>query len=155
MWNRQRSTTRYRSTPGCRVHRTPTIRGFVHQVEVTLERDLNLMAGQRWVRVIVASNLPVEQALSECCKRWRIECLFRHLKTGGFRLDETHMIEHDKLERLLCVLVVAYLCCTLLGQPKPIRIKTHGRPARAVFLAGFKLLTRGLEQTEMLLEQFV
>gem|GEM_PF-2779176 len=65
------------------------------------------------------------------------------------------MIEHDKLERLLCVLVVAYLCCTLLGQPKPIRIKTHGRPARAVFLAGFKLLTRGLEQTEMLLEQFV
>ena len=107
------------------------------------------------VRVIVASTLPVEQALSEYRKRWRIECLFRHLKTGGFRLEETHMVEHDKLERLLCVLVVAYLCCTLLGQPEPIGIKTHGRPAKAVFVAGLNLSTRGLQQTGMLLEQFV
>ena len=106
-------------------------------------------------RVIVASNLPALQALFEYRKRWRIECLFRHLKTGGFQLEETHMVDHDKLERLWCVLVVAYLWCTLLGQPEPIRIKAHGRAAKAVFVAGLNLLTRGLQQTGVLFEQFV
>jgi len=106
-------------------------------------------------RVIVASNLPVETLLIEYQKRWRIECLFRNLKTGGFRLKETHMTEHNKLERLLCVLVVAYLWCTVLGATPKIPLKGHGRPAKAVFTAGLNLLTRGLQQTGMLLEQFI
>jgi len=99
-------------------------------------------------RVIVASNLSVETLLTEYAKRWRIECLFRHLKTGGFRLEETHMTEHDKLERLLYVLVVAYLWCSVLGATAKVRLKPHGRPAKAVFTAGLNLLTRGYSRPE-------
>jgi hypothetical protein len=108
-----------------------------------LPLDTAVTLSPEQTRVIVASNLPVEQALFAYRKRWRIECLFRHLKTGGFQLEETHMVDHDKLERLWC-LVTLYLWCTLLGQPEPVRIKAHGRPAKAVFVAGLNLLTRGL-----------
>ena len=53
------------------------------------------------------------------------------------------------------MLVVAYLWCTVLGATQKIPLKGHGRPAKAVFTADLNVLTRGLQQTGMLLEQFV
>lgn len=67
--------------------------------------------------LLVASNaLPAHQILKACRKRWKIECLFRALKSKGFQLENTHMTLHDYLERLLCVPTLAYVWC-LRGPP--------------------------------------
>jgi hypothetical protein len=106
-------------------------------------------------RVMVASNLSSERLLEVYRTRWRIECLFRHLKTKGFNLESTHMVEQDKLERLICVLVMAYLWCVLLGKRQRIKKKKHGHLSKAVFRAGLERFTRGMVQVGELLEAFI
>ncbi|WP_169331071.1 transposase [Deinococcus gobiensis] len=59
---------------------------------------------------IVASNTgAVQEIQTRYRRRFRIECLFRALKTKGFNLENTHMTLHDHVERLLCLLTVAYV----------------------------------------------
>ena len=60
-----------------------------------------------------------------------------------------HMTQHDKLDRLLGVGVIAYLWCVLLGVGVRAALKVRGRRARAWFTEG---LVRGLSQPGALLE---
>ena len=110
-------------------------------------------------RVVLASTLKSARILSVYRQRFRIECLFRHLKTKDFSpggavqaKTETHMTQHDKLDRLLGVVVIAYLWCVLLGVEVRAVLKVHGRRARAVFTEGLARLTRDLSQTGAPLE---
>lgn len=93
--------------------------------------------------LLVASNaLPAHKILKAYRKRWKIECLFRALKSKGFQLENTHMTLHDHLERLLCVLILAYVWCILVGLQQEIRIKSHGRRAWSVVTLGLRELVR-------------
>ena len=113
-----------------------------------------LLSPQR-ERVLIASTLCNKHIFKWHGQRFRIECLFRHLKTKGFRLEETHMTEHDKLDRLVCVLVIVYLWGVLLGTPVKVALKAHGRRARAIFAVGLSLLTRGFQYLGQRFETFV
>ncbi|WP_309570795.1 transposase [Deinococcus sp.] len=58
--------------------------------------------------LIIASNAgPADCILGGYRKRFRIECVFRALKSQGFKLEHTHMTLHVSLERLLCLLTLA------------------------------------------------
>lgn len=48
-------------------------------------------------------------------KRFRIECFFSDTKTRGFRLEESHLSEVDRVSRLLLAAVLAYWWLTYLG----------------------------------------
>jgi hypothetical protein len=49
-------------------------------------------------------------------KREEIETLFAALKTRGFCLEQTHMTDPERLERLLPMLALTFCLCHKLGE---------------------------------------
>ena len=97
-------------------------------------------------RVMIAGNAPATKLLELYQVRWKIECLFRHLKSKGFKLENTHMTLHDHLERLLCLLTIAFVCSVLVGLEEPSVVKRHGRRAWSVFTLGLRRLVQAFTQ---------
>ena len=58
---------------------------------------------------VVSNKLKPEQALEAYQKRWSIEVLFGHLKKKGFNLEDTHLRERRKIDKLIAVLTLAFL----------------------------------------------
>lgn len=102
--------------------------------------------------LIVASNATAaRQILKGYGKRWKIECLFRALKTKGFNLENTHMTLPSHVKRLLCLLTLAYVWCVLVGINQDAEIKNHGRRAWSVVTLGLRSLVRACSrQSEVL-----
>lgn len=99
--------------------------------------------------LIIASNTgSVMTIQARYRRRFRIECLFRALKTKGFNLKNTHMTLHDHVERLLCLLTIAYVWCVLFGLLQEANFKSHGRHAWSVETLGLRTLVRNLGRPE-------
>lgn len=96
--------------------------------------------------MVVVGNAPATSLLALYQERWKIECLFRHLKSKGFNLERTHMMLHDHLERLLCLLTLAFVCSVLVGLTEPSVVKHHGRRAWSVFTLGLRRLVQAFTQ---------
>ena len=78
-----------------------------------------------------------------------IETLFGCLKNRGFRLEETHVTDPQRLAKLLALLALSFSWAHLVGewlaQAEPLRInklKTHGRRAKSLFRHGLDHLRR-------------
>ncbi len=89
-------------------------------------------------------------------QRWSIETLFGIFKSRGFNLEDTHLIDSERLSRLFALLTIALCWAYRTGQwlstQRPITIKKHGRKAKSVFRYGFDYLRRilfNLEQYEV------
>ena len=108
--------------------------------------------------VIVASSTHTDEILRDYAQRWKIETLFGCLKSRGFCLEETHVTERERLEKLLALLTVAfcwaYIAGEWLARTSPIRIKKHGRLAKSLFRHGFDYLRRILCNQDCLTERF-
>ena len=65
--------------------------------------------------VIVASSTPSDEVLQDYALRWKIESLFGCLKSRGFCLEETHVTERERLEKLLALLTVAFCWAYIAG----------------------------------------
>ena len=96
--------------------------------------------------MIVVSNFKFEDPLGIYRRRWEIETMFGCLKTRGFRMEDTHVTDPDKIEKVLFVLAIAFCWAYRTGdiqdQKQPIKIKTHGRRARSLFREGLNLIRR-------------
>ena len=97
--------------------------------------------------VIASTSGPASRILTGYRKRFRIECLFRALKSKGFKLESTHMTLHDHVERLLCLLTLAYVWCVLVGIVQACAVKAHGRRAWSVVTLGLRTLVRAFNRT--------
>jgi hypothetical protein len=82
--------------------------------------------------------------MEEYAKRWEIETLFKCLKSGGFNFEDTHLINPERLEKLVAFLAIAFSWAYLRGEgchtQKPIGIKRHQRPAKSIFRYGLDWL---------------
>ena len=97
---------------------------------------------------IVANNTgSVHTIQARYQRQFRIERLFRALKTKGINLERTHMTLHDHVERLLCLLTIAYVWCVLVGVLQDAKRKAHSRRAWSVISLGLRALIRALSQS--------
>jgi hypothetical protein len=84
--------------------------------------------------------------LADYAKRWQIETLFGCLKSRGFRLEETHLTNSERLKKLVALLAIAFCWAHIVGEwlvkQKAIKIKSHGRSAKSIFRLGFDKLRR-------------
>lgn len=61
-------------------------------------------------RIYVVSNrLKGKEALEIYKRRWGIEQLFSHLKKRGFNLEDTHMTDKKKVERMMALVSISFL----------------------------------------------
>lgn len=98
--------------------------------------------------IIVSFNKP-EKAMESYKKRWQVETLFRALKSGGFNLEDTHVTDLERLERLLLLTMIAFVWCYRIGDfidqnIEKIKIKKHGRRSVSVFKYGLDYLSKFL-----------
>ena len=95
--------------------------------------------------IVVAPNYS-EKAIEEYANRWEIETLFGCLKSRGFRLEETHVVEPERLKKLIALLALAFCWAIVVGEwlssQKEVVIKKHGRKAKSIFRLGLDHLRR-------------
>ncbi len=94
--------------------------------------------------VLVISNEQSGKILLEYGTRWKIETLFGILKTRGFRLEDTHLTEVERIGKLLSLLTIAVSWAMLAGelesQAQPLKTKKHGNLEKSIFRFGFETL---------------
>jgi Transposase DDE domain len=85
-------------------------------------------------------------AIADYAQRWEIETLFGCLKSRGFRLEETHVIEPERLKKLIALLALAFCWAHVVGEwlsrQKALKTKKHGRLAKSIFRYGLNHLRR-------------
>lgn len=98
--------------------------------------------------LLVVSNRQFSNPLQLYRWRWGIETLFECLKSRGFRMEETHMVHPDRIEKLLFVLAIAVCWAHKTGElqcrKRPVAIKKHGRRSKSTFRIGLDLIRRTL-----------
>jgi len=109
----------------------------------TVDRD-----GKMEFLILVSFNQP-EQAMAYYKQRWQIETLFKALKSSGFDIEQTHVTDLKRLERLFLLTMIAFVWCYRIGDfvdthVTPIKIKTHKRKAVSVFKYGLDCLSKFL-----------
>ncbi len=94
--------------------------------------------------VLIISSEQSGKILIEDGERWKIETLFGVLKTRGFRLEDTHLTDTERVSKLLSLLTIAVSWAILAGelesQAKPLKIKKHGNLEKSIFRLGFESL---------------
>ena len=90
--------------------------------------------------VVLACNAAPDQALARYAQRWGTETLFAALKTRGFNLEDTHLTDPKRLDRLLALLALAFTWAFLVGiwchEQRPLTLKNHGCPPKSLFKRG-------------------
>ena len=89
--------------------------------------------------ILLTQDQP-DTALDDYAKRWEIETLFGCLKSRGFRFEETHMTDPDRISKLIALLAIAFCWAYLTGEwlhhQRPIKLKKHGRKEISLFRYG-------------------
>ena len=47
--------------------------------------------------------------------RWQIECMFKHLKTNGFHLEDLSLMQSQKVRLMVCLIIASYVLCVCEG----------------------------------------
>ncbi len=96
--------------------------------------------------IIISFNKP-DQAQAFYKQRWQIETCFRAMKSSGFDIEKTHLQEIDRIEKLILLVMIAFVWCYKVGIylnlfVKPIVIKKHGRKAQSIFKYGLSFIAK-------------
>jgi hypothetical protein len=95
--------------------------------------------------LIVAGSFLPKKLFEQYRYRWSIETFFQSLKKRGFRLEETHLKDLDRLRNLMAIVALAFVFCWQVGlhhhiHTKKIPVKNHGYKANSFFRKGVDLI---------------
>lgn len=85
------------------------------------------------------TTLTPADALQHYQQRYRIETMFKHLKSNGFDLEALHLQYGYKIRLMMAVVVLAYTLAVLYGLvdfKQKVKPKKHGSPEMSVFRWG-------------------
>jgi transposase len=80
--------------------------------------------------------------------RYRIESMFKHLKSNGFQLQDLNLKSDYKIKLLMAALVLAYTLSVVHGlarYKRAIKVKKHGSPEMSLFRFGLDLWQNHLQ----------
>ncbi len=99
------------------------------------------------LQIIVSFNKP-DEAQTIYKERWQIETAFKALKTSGFNIEDTHLTDIDRINKLFALVLIAFIWAYKAGiyldSIVPIKIKKHGRKAKSLFKYGLTFLANAL-----------
>jgi len=97
--------------------------------------------------MIIATNQRPRNAVAIYLRRWEIENLFQCLKSRGFRFEETHLVQLDRIEKMMALLAIGFCWAHKVGEwratIKPIRLCRHPeswRPQNSYFRHGLNFI---------------
>lgn len=100
--------------------------------------------GKPELQIIISYNKP-EKAVATYKLRWQIETMFKAMKSAGFNIEDTHLTDLKRIEKLILLVMVTFVWCYNIGELvhrkiKPIRIQAHGRKAKSIFRYGLDIV---------------
>ena len=103
-------------------------------------------------QIIISFNKP-EKANELYKQRWQIESAFKALKSSGFNIEDTHLTELERVERLFALVIIAFTWSYKIGveldKLKSIKKKKHGRKAYSFVKYGLNKLARVLHSSDI------
>ena len=103
--------------------------------------------GQPEFQIIVSFSKP-EDANTLYKERWQVETAFKGLKSSGFNIEDTHLTDIDRIQKLFSLVLVAftwvYKAGIYLDSLCPVKIKKHGRKAKSLFKYGLNYIANML-----------
>jgi hypothetical protein len=127
----------------CRcLHRIYRVNGQLCDLSASKVKDKK---GKPELQIIISFNRP-ENALDFYKERWQIETAFRGLKSSGFNIENTHLTELDRIEKLFSIVMLTFAWAYLVGvfvnqHIKPVRILKHGNKAKRLFKYGLEFIS--------------
>ena len=99
-------------------------------------------------QIIISFNKP-EKAIETYRNRWQIEMTFRAMKSSGFNIEDTHLYDIQRVERLLLLVMIAFVWVYNVGnfvhqKIREIKVKKHGRKAKSIFRYGLDIVSEFL-----------
>ena len=100
-----------------------------------------------WAIICLTRIRPVKKTVDQYVKRWRIECLFRHLKTNGFNLEAINFQLTDKSNLMMAIVGLSYGLTIRAGWAARavLRMVSYGDgtvfPAECIFRKRLSLIT--------------
>ena len=114
--------------------------------------------------LVIASYNNQGQSI-ECYKnRWQIETMFKAFKTNAYNMEDTHLKDTERIDKLLVIISIAFYWAYKVGiqkdEKKAIKTKKHGRKAYSFFKYGlsvisdilFNITNRGKSQIQSILK---
>jgi hypothetical protein len=104
------------------------------------------------LQIIASFNKP-DKAHSYYKERWQLESAFKPRKTSGFNIEDMHLTDLNRIEKLIALVLVAFIWAYKAGiflyDICPIRIKKHGRRAKSLFKYGLTYLSKVLPSNDI------
>jgi len=96
--------------------------------------------------VVLLHSSDIKNPLKHYKKRWKIEFMFKLLKSSGFNIEKTNIKDPKRLGNLLLVASITFCFAAKAGEiisskTKP-KLKKHGYPAKSVVRIGLDWLTK-------------
>jgi hypothetical protein len=125
---------------------------YHHHKILYLDKALVYVSGMKIKNgqyLIIVSYNKQQQAMLSYKQRWQIETMFKAFKTKGFNIEDTHLSDIDRIDKLVAVVSIAFTWAYKAGihahqNIKPISIKKHKRKAHSFFKYGLKFITNAL-----------
>lgn len=125
---------------------------YHHPKMLYLDNTLGYVSGMKIKNgeyLILVSYNKQQQAMLNYKQRWQIETMFKAFKTKGFNIEDTHLSDIDRIDKLIAVVSIAFTWAYKVGiyvhqNIKPIVIKKHKRKAHSFFKYGLKFITNAL-----------
>lgn len=117
-----------------------------------LSATLSQKRGEKPELLIIISYNKNEQSFLNYKERWQIETCFKAMKSSGFDIEKTHLQDINRIEKLLCLVMIAFVWCYKVGDyidknHKAITIKKHGHRAKSVVKYGLEYISNILQNT--------
>ena len=94
--------------------------------------------------VVVVHSDDIKDPLGLYKERWKIESMFRMLKTGGFNLEDTHVTNPKRVYNLISVLGLAFCFAVKAGRlnmsDTKVKLKKNGYMAKSLVRIGLDIL---------------
>jgi hypothetical protein len=108
------------------------------------------------LQIIIPFNRP-EDARQYYKERWQIEAAFRALKSSGFNIEDSHLTDLRRIEKLFSIVTVAFARAYVAGvfvneNIEPIKILKHGKRAKSSCKYGLELIATALLNPIAILE---
>jgi hypothetical protein len=109
-------------------------------------------AGVPELQIIISYNKP-EKAIDTYKERWQIETAFRALKSSGFNIEDTHLTDIKRIEKLFSLVMIAFAWCYVVGvflhqNDYPIRLSKNGNLLKSFFRHGLDTIAKYLLNPE-------
>jgi len=98
--------------------------------------------------LVVVHSLNIANACEIYKYRWQIETMFKAFKSSGFNLEDTKIVNYDRLETLISAMMIAFVISYEAGDnyedDHPQKLKKHGYKAVSTYKIGINLIKNWL-----------